>query len=42
MEDYEYVPDGSRKGAGACTSTFKGGDKMSSLGSPERSVSVMK
>ena len=42
MEDYEYVPNGSWKGAGACTSTFKGGDKMSSLRSPERSVSVMK
>jgi hypothetical protein len=24
---YEYMPDGSWKGAGTCTSTFKGGDK---------------
>ena len=40
--NYEYVPNASWKGAGACTSTFKGGGKMSLLRSPERSVSVMK
>ena len=26
---YEYMPDGSWKGAGTCTDTFKGGDKIS-------------
>jgi hypothetical protein len=25
--NYEYMPDGSWKGAGTCTDTFKGGDK---------------
>ena len=25
---YEYMPDGSWKGAGTCTETFKGGDKI--------------
>jgi len=27
--NYEYKPDGSWKGAGTCTDTFKGGDTMS-------------
>jgi hypothetical protein len=40
--NYEYMPNGSWKGAGACTSTFKGGYKMLFLRSPERSVSVIK
>ena len=26
--NYEYMPDGSWKGAGTCTRTVKGGDKM--------------
>ena len=25
---YEYMPDGSWKGAGTCTATFKGGDTL--------------
>ena len=25
---YEYMPDGSWKGSGTCTSTYKGGDKL--------------
>ena len=27
--NYEYMPDGSWKGTGTCTNTYKGGDKMS-------------
>ena len=27
--NYEYMPDGSWKGAGTCNLTFKGGDKLS-------------
>ncbi len=27
--NYEYMPDGSWKGAGTCSLTFKGGDKLS-------------
>jgi hypothetical protein len=27
--NYEYMPDGSWKGSGTCTYTFKGGDKVS-------------
>jgi len=25
---YEYMPDGSSKGTGTCTSTYKDGDKL--------------
>ena len=27
--NFEYMPDGSWKGSGTCTDTYKGGDKMS-------------
>ena len=29
---YEYMPDGSWKGAGTCTATFKGGDTLQESG----------
>ena len=28
LGNYEYMPDGSWKGAGTCTRTVKGGDKI--------------